>query len=172
MMKKIIIGLVLVWSLFVQAQSQAQTSEEYYQLGLDRYLLKEDLRGALQAFNKAIELNPKYASAYESRAHIKGDLKEHNEAILDYDKTIEIDPQNKTVYFNRGLQKSSIQDYMGAMQDYNRVIELDPKFRRAYNSRAIIKIYLGDKMGACLDWSKAGELGDMSVYDSIKKHCN
>ncbi|HCN84497.1 MAG TPA: hypothetical protein DIT07_12875 [Sphingobacteriaceae bacterium] len=75
-------------------------------------------------------------------------------------------------YTARGIGKYMLNDYKGAIQDYTIAIKLNPKDRMAYNKRGISKIRIGDKNGGCLDLSKAGELGDASAYDMIRKYCN
>lgn len=49
--------------------------------------------------------------------------------------------------------------------------ELNPNHSNAYYNRGNAKSRLQDLNGACLDWSKAGELGDASAYEKIKKYC-
>ena len=61
---------------------------------------------ALEAFTKAIELNPKYAEAYNNRgiAHLK--LGNYQQAIRDYDKAIKLDPKNAMAYSKSDLMQS------------------------------------------------------------------
>ncbi len=79
--------------------------------------------------------------------------------------------QTAEEYFDKGLAKYNLGDYRGALQDFNKAIELDPNDANAYYNRSSAKIRLGQKDSGCLDLSKAGELGDMQVYDVIKKYC-
>ena len=66
----------------------------------------------------------------------------------------------------------SLKDFKGAVADFTRVIELEPNNANAYYYRGLSRITLGMKNSGCLDLSKAGELGNKSVYDQIKVHCN
>ena len=56
-------------------------------------------------------------------------------------------------------------------QDINEVIHKKPNDPSGYNVRATIKFQAGDTDGACLDWSYAGQIGDLSAYEKIKKYC-
>ena len=44
---------------------------------------------AIEDFNKAIKLDPKYASAWNNRGAAKADLGDHKEAIEDYNRALE-----------------------------------------------------------------------------------
>ena len=49
---------------------------------------------AIEAYTKAIELDPKYAVAYYGRGLIYVVLGDYRQAIRDYDKAIELDPKD------------------------------------------------------------------------------
>ena len=132
----------------------------------------EDYSGAIQDYNKAIDINPNNAKAYSNRGAAKDKLLDYRGAIQDYTKAIEISPNYVLFYCIRGFTKSKLKDYQGAIQDFNKAIEINPNYAESYVDRGLIKNILGDKNGACLDWRKADELGDTSAYDLINKYCN
>ena len=51
-----------------------------------------DYSDAIIDLNKAIEINPRYAEAYNDRGVAKRGLKDYDSAIADFDKAIEINP--------------------------------------------------------------------------------
>ena len=57
-----------------------------------KYELKQH-KEAIADYDKAIELNPKDAQAYNNRGVAKKMLKQYKEAIADYDKAIELNPK-------------------------------------------------------------------------------
>ncbi len=66
-------------------------------------MVKQDYEGAKIVFTKAIELEPKSASAYFFRAGAKLGSMDRAGKLKDYDKAIELDPTNALYYLSRGL---------------------------------------------------------------------
>jgi tetratricopeptide (TPR) repeat protein len=62
---------------------------------------------ALDAFNKAIELDSTVANNYIIRGNAYDSLGNHNKAIADYDKAIELNAEFALAYYNRGLAYSA-----------------------------------------------------------------
>ena len=50
--------------------SKKEAAEKYFKLGEQKYN-KKDYQGAIADYDKAIELNPKYARAYYNRGNSK-----------------------------------------------------------------------------------------------------
>ena len=53
---------LIIFCLFITTLAYAQTVEDYYNSGLDKYD-QQDYKGSIADYNKAIELNPNYAVA-------------------------------------------------------------------------------------------------------------
>ena len=120
--------------LKTKVSSSKQRAEEYFYSAFAKLDLG-DSRGAIQDYNKAIELNPDFAEAYYNRGIAKSDLGDYRGAIQDYNKMIELNPDYALPYGNRGLFKRKLGDNRGAIQDYNKAIELNPDDAVAYNNR-------------------------------------
>jgi tetratricopeptide (TPR) repeat protein len=54
--------------------------------------MKGDLTGALDDYNRAIEIDPKHSLAYLNRALIHYDVRDFRAAIDDFQRAIEISP--------------------------------------------------------------------------------
>ena len=115
--------------------SQNKDAKYYFEQGDAKYDL-EDYRGAISDHNKAIELNPKYAVAYNNRGIAKGNLEDYRGAISDYNKVIELNPQYADAYYNRGVAKYILKDTNGACLDWSKAGELG--YMKAYD---LIKEY-------------------------------
>ena len=94
------------------------------------YLLNvegEDFKGAIDAYNKAIELNlsgPNLYWAYYNRGTAKISLGQIKEAIDDYDKAIRLNPSFSEAYNNRGWEKFKLDRIDEARQDFEMAFNL------------------------------------------------
>lgn len=87
----------------------------------------EDFEGAIDAFNKAIELNlsgPNLCWAYYNLGNAKARLGQIEEAIDDYDKAIRLNPSLDAAYNNRGWEKSRLDRIDEARQDFEMALNL------------------------------------------------
>ena len=126
----------------------------YYNRGIAKQV-KGNLDGAIADYDRAIELNPRYAHAYTNRGRakrVKGNL---DGALADYDRAIELDPDDVRAYCNRGFAKWTMGHLDDALADYDRAIELDPNDARVYNLRGFTKRTMGDLDGALADYNRA-----------------
>jgi tetratricopeptide (TPR) repeat protein len=86
-------------------------------------------------YDKAIQLDSKYASPYNDRGLIYYDNKNYDRAIADYDQAILLNPKFALAYNNRGNAFRAKGDPNRAIADYDQAIQLDPKYALAYNNR-------------------------------------
>ena len=67
------------------------------------YADKEDYDRAIADYDKALELDPKDATAYNNRGFTYDKKGDYDKAIADYNKALELDPKDATAYNNRGI---------------------------------------------------------------------
>jgi hypothetical protein len=77
---------------------------------------------AIEQYNKAIELDPKYAIAYSHRGHAYASKDQYDLAIADYDKSIALAPENGYPYYHRGYAYEMTDVMDRAVADFNQVI--------------------------------------------------
>ena len=73
-------------------------------------------------FDKALEINHKYADAYANRGIAKSALGFNKEAIMDFDKAIEVNPDFAFAYLGRGIAKSNLGQKEEAEKDFNEAV--------------------------------------------------
>lgn len=124
-----------------------------------------DWDGAIADFNRAIQLDPKLASAYDNRGFAKAAKRDWDGAIADYDRAIGLDPKLAHAYLDRAFARKAKGDSQGANADYKRTAELDSIFAHAgetpaqyYNNSGCAKDALSDWDGAIVDCNRAIEL--------------
>ena len=79
---------------------KARCADSYYNRGLACYE-NNDYGQAIEAFAKALKLNPDNAEAYNNRGYAYFQKRELDFAIKDYTKAIELNPQLTLAYYNR-----------------------------------------------------------------------
>lgn len=123
---------------------------------------------AIEYYNKAIELDPDFADAYNNRGIAYRRKGECAKAIEDYNKAIELDPDYSEAYYNRGRAYRYLKEYDKAIEDYSKAIELNPEDAEAYNSRGVAYADLKEYGKAIEDFSKAIELNpeDAEAYNN------
>ncbi|GEM_PF-3455468 len=84
----------------------------------------ERLSEAIPYFNRAIQLNPNDARAYEMRASTYAEMSDYRKALEDYTKLIELEPRNAGHYNQRAMVYLQLKEYGPAVDDLSRVIEL------------------------------------------------
>lgn len=116
---------------------------------------KGDLNGAIALFSQAIQVDPKFAPAYQNRGFALSLQNNLDAAISDYNQAIQLDPKNVDAYYNRGTAKGQQGDFDGAIADFNQVLQLRPQSPPAYYNRGHAKYFKGDLDGATSDLNQA-----------------
>tara|TARA_Y100000589_G_C27118571_1_gene615376 strand:+ start:382 stop:1338 length:957 start_codon:yes stop_codon:yes gene_type:complete len=129
------------------------SASEYNFRGLDKAKVG-DFKGAIDDFNKAIEIKPT-GQIYYNRAYSKSMIKDFEGAIKDYDKTIELEYRLAEAYFERGYCKDQLNNSEGAIADYTKAIETNKEYADAYNNRAFTKLKQKNYKAAIKDFDKA-----------------
>jgi tetratricopeptide (TPR) repeat protein len=63
---------------------------------------RENTIAPSRIYDRSIELDPKFAVAYENRGGIYSIKEEYDRAIADYDQAIKLSPNLERFYYNRG----------------------------------------------------------------------
>ena len=129
-------------------------ADDFYIQGEDKRE-KGDYRAAIVAYNRAIQLNPNYAEAYNNRGGVRSSLGDKQGAIADFNEALRINPNDADAYSNRGVVRSSLGDNQGAIADYNQALRINPNLAEGYNNRGLARSNLGDNQGAIADSNQA-----------------
>jgi len=136
----------------------------------------DDFRRAVAAYEQAIALDPKYASAYAGLAVAENELSHDSKnslaevlagqqrAMVAADQAIAIDPALSEGYAARGFLRFTINwDWAGAEADLSRAFALDPGSYRTYTCYACFLASLGRLSEALEINKKAIELDPLSA---------
>ncbi|NIS81889.1 MAG: tetratricopeptide repeat protein [Anaerolineales bacterium] len=99
----------------------------------------KDFEKAIEDFSTAIELNPRYASAYSYRGMAHAAMRHIEDALFDYGMAIAIDPSLSSTYYARALLFEERGDFELAIIDYKLFLELntDPYWRNEAEIRLV-----------------------------------
>ena len=129
-----------------------------YLFNAEQKLSSNNFTGALEDYNKAIDINPLNEKAYYNRGITKYALQDYDGAIEDYTKAIKLNAKNENTFNNRGSAKSKLQNYSGALDDFERSIKINPNNPHSYFNRGNLKYGRKDYRGAFIDYNKAIQL--------------
>ena len=138
-------------------QEQSRSAKKYNRQGNVKFK-QGDYVGAIEDYDKAIQLKPDYAEAYNNRGLMKHELGEHGAALSDLNNAIQLKPNLSVAYNNRGLAKQALGELHSAITDYDKAIQLKDNDAVVYNSRGSAKRALGDHFAALADHDKAIQL--------------
>ncbi|HMB08821.1 MAG TPA: tetratricopeptide repeat protein, partial [Isosphaeraceae bacterium] len=136
--------------------------------GLALSRLKDNSR-AIADYSAAIQLDPKYGWAYESRGHAWAELGEYDRAVADYSEALQLDPGDVLALQGRALAwvKAGLSD--GAIADLNEAIRLEPRWARAYTGRGFAWSSKHEYGRALADYDAALRLdpNDVDAYAGV-----
>jgi tetratricopeptide (TPR) repeat protein len=142
------------------------TAEDYFNKGQKA----KDWQERILFYNKAIELNPKYAEAYNYRGNAHFEKEYYEMALSDYNNAISLKPNWANPYNNRGNYYTVFKnEYDRALQDYDTAIKLNQKDARFYNNRAACYFRQNNFEAALRDYDRAIELDPILFYAYIKR---
>jgi tetratricopeptide (TPR) repeat protein len=156
--------------LFVSLNSWGQTAQEYLDRGMEKHE-KQDLKGALKDYTKAIKGDKTLSEAYLNRGNVKLALQDLKGALSDLNKSISLNDKSPTAFYSRASVYASQGKYKESIPDLDRTIELDETFPNVLTLRGQIHFALKDKEAACKDFQRANEIGDPAADAYLSKFC-
>lgn len=151
----------------------AKQPDSYYALysrGAARNLYR-DYNGAMNDYNKAIDLNPGFAQAYTFRGALRDQLNDTAGAMKDFNKSLNLAPNLEDAYFYRGNNYLRNNNFKAAIEDYNHVLMMDASHSDAICNRGTAFHHLNKPRNACEDWAKAAALGNKTAVQHISQYC-
>lgn len=101
-------------------RANPQDAGAYQKRGVIRSYSENDFQGAIEDYNKSIDLDPDNAETYNYRGTAYFRLKNYQQALLDYDRAISLNADFALAYYNRGYVRKQLGDTRGAIEDFER----------------------------------------------------
>ena len=158
MLKWLAGGLVVILAggIVYKRVTDPQNAREAFDAGM-RLMKVTRYDQAILNFNRAVDLQPKFAEAYRMRGRAYVAQSNPDQAIRDFTRVSELQP-DALALTERGFARLDKKDYANAITDADRAIALDPKLARAYNLRGTAHRSAGDLPKAVDDFTKALQL--------------
>ena len=101
------------------------------------------MQEALDSLDKALQLKPDFAEAYNNRGNTLQKLGRSNDALDSYDKALQINPRYTEAHNNQGLALHELGRMQEALDSFDKALQLKPDFAEAYNNRGLALRELG-----------------------------
>ena len=162
------INVLIIFSIpsLSSGQEVSSQAKSWVEKGY-KYAADKQYQSALDAFNKAIAIDPNYSKAYVQRGNVYDVMGRYEKAIQDYKKAQSIYPNNAEAYYHCGLAHGRKEKHAEAIQEFTRAIEIKPDAKSFYN-RGLAYSKSNDLDMAIKDFTKTIELWpkfDMAYHD-------
>lgn len=146
----------------------ALCASDYYMGEQQRLLAAGDARGASEASQLALRLDPFDTDALEAQALTLQQQEKHEEAAAVLREAIERDPNNYFPYLLLGSVQLAMDDPEAAVESYRDVLELNPKATSAsvYMAQTLItQGKLQEAKEEYLKLEREGRISDEALYN-------
>jgi tetratricopeptide (TPR) repeat protein len=153
----------------VARKEAPKIADEYFIAGFNQIVepgnnVLASKRQAVKEISKAIQLNPKYATAYHIRGVAYRQLKKFPAALQDFKQVIAFKPNFYGAYMNMGAVQFQLDDYPAALSSFDKAIALAPDYDETYNNRGLVKLFMGNFPGALKDFDMGIKLNPKNAF--------
>jgi tetratricopeptide (TPR) repeat protein len=152
-----LIGTGTAGSIYVVNAINSTNAVELYQQANTLYDLQR-YKDALLTYDRAIELRPDYAKAWNGQGKTLYELKKYREALTAYDKAIQIQPDYLEAWRGRGFTLSQLQRYQESVSSLDKALLLNKNQPDIWNEKGDILTKIKQYDQAIDSYNKAIEL--------------
>jgi tetratricopeptide (TPR) repeat protein len=130
-------------------KNAALQAEDWYDLG--EQLTDSDVRGAEQAYRKALELAPEpfYAAYVDLGALLCEEEGRCEDALRVFEEALSHFAEDAVLHFNRAVALEELGRLDDAAQSYERCLELNPSYADAHHNLAMLRDRAGTSKASC-----------------------
>jgi tetratricopeptide (TPR) repeat protein len=150
-------------------RAQRQEAEEWFEKGLELERTGAPLADIMQAYERAIELDPNSAGAHVNLGTIHYHLKSWESAERCYLRALEADPNYALAHFNLGNLFDEKGDRERALAHYHAAIQANPSYADAHYNLALLYQTRGDVLKAVQYWNSYLKLDGGSSWSAIAR---
>jgi tetratricopeptide (TPR) repeat protein len=152
-----------------RSAQRLRESEEWFQRGLDAEESGAPVEAAIEAYAKALELNPQAAGALVNLGTIYYRQRKFVEAEKYYCQAIAADPDYPLAQFNLGNLYDEQNRLADAFERYRRALALNPGYADAHFNIALLCERTGDALKAVQHWKNYLKLDSSGQWAEIAR---
>lgn len=151
-----LIGIGIGSSIYIVNAINSANSTELYKQANTLYELQR-YQDALARYEKAVNIRPEYAQAWNGQAKTLYELKEYKEALAAYDKAIQLEPDYLSAWSGRGFTLNKLQRYQEAIASFDKALQLENQDPEVWNAKGEALTKLNEYDQALKSYDKAIE---------------
>jgi len=114
---------------------------------------------ALACQERALELNPRYAMAWNNKGNVLDGLGQTAEALACFDQAIAFDSCYEKGWHNKGVGLRKLERHQEALAYFDRAVEINPRYAKAWFNRGGTLLTLQRPYEALMSFEEAQRLG-------------
>jgi tetratricopeptide (TPR) repeat protein len=126
--------LLLVITPSASASGQTNNSTDWFYKGMILYN-ENQFNESLQAYEKAIQLNPANEDAWNGKGMALGTLGRYEEALQAFNRATRINSSCAEAWYNMGAIFDLTGKYFLAIQAYNEATRINPNYQKAWAAK-------------------------------------
>lgn len=129
----------------------------------NNFYFQKNYQSAIQAYSRAINLNPNFAEAYNNRGNSFFQLQNYSQAVQDLQTAVNFNNFDARIHNNLGSAYLLQNLYDAAINEYTQAINLNKNIFTFYYNRALAYCYKNNFQAALPDAQRAMQLNPSSV---------
>ena len=114
-----------------------KTIELYNLQGASNALIERN-GAAIESYDQAIKINPKYADAHLNKGSVLQKNGEFDAAMESFNKALSINPYHSIAHFNMGNAHNEKSELDASVESYKKAIKIKPDYAEAYFNMGIV----------------------------------
>lgn len=152
-----------------EPQRNREQSDFWFQKGLELEQTNADVEEAIEAYRKAVELNPEAAGALVNLGTIYFHKRDWRKSEYYYRAAVEADPNYALAHYNLGNLYDERNDPDRAYAHYHAALSIQPQYADAHYNLALLHQGQGDLMKALSHWQTYLKLDPSSQWTQIAR---
>lgn len=150
-------------------QKRAEDAASWFQRGLEIEQSGLPIQQAVEAYLKALEIDPHCLGALVNLGTIHYQAREFKKAEGYYRKALEIEPEYALAHFNLGNLHDERGDYAEAYHHYTVALRISPSYSDAHYNLALLCQRTGQTMKAVRHWRTYLKLDPASSWADVAR---